>query len=148
MLVKDFMIKDVYVMNETESLKSLLELFVEKKIGGVPVVDENNRLKGIISDGDVLRTLKPKTYTSYYAFYIEELDETIVANANKPLKKVMHKKVVTLDENDDLETALKLLASHHFKKIPVINQNKEVVGIVSRGDMIRNLRGKLLSIVK
>ena len=148
MLVKDFMIKDVYVMNETEDLKSLLELFVEKKIGGVPVVDENNKLKGIISDGDVLRALKPKTYTSYYAFYIEELDETIAANANKPLKKVMHKKVVTLDENDELETALKLLASHHFKKIPVVNQNKEVVGIVSRGDMIRNLRGKLLSIVK
>ena len=94
MLVKDFMIKDVYVMNETESLKSLLELFVEKKIGGVPVVDENNRLKGIISDGDVLRTLKPKTYTSYYAFYIEELDETIVANANKPLKKYIHMNLI------------------------------------------------------
>ena len=40
MLVKDFMIQDVYVARPTYTLKQLLQLFIENKIGGVPVVDE------------------------------------------------------------------------------------------------------------
>ena len=147
MLVKDFMIKDVFVMEKNESLKALLELMVEKKIGGVPVVDKDNKLAGIISDGDVLRALKPTTYVGYYYFFKEELDDNLLEEANLPIKKLMRKRVVTIDENADMEEALKLLASHHFKKIPVINGNKEVVGIISRGDMIKKLREKLLEVL-
>ena len=147
MLVKDFMIKDVFVMEKNESLKALLELLVEKKIGGVPVVDKDNKLAGIISDGDVLRALKPTTYVGYYYFFKEELDDNLLEEANLPIKKLMRKRVVTIDENADLEEALKLLASHHFKKIPVINEKKEVVGIISRGDMIKKLREKLLEVL-
>lgn len=147
MLVKDFMIKDVFVMEKNESLKALLELMVEKKIGGVPVVDKDNKLAGIISDGDVLRALKPTTYVGYYYFFKEELDDNLLEEANLPIKKLMRKRVVTIDENADMEEALKLLASHHFKKIPVINGNKEVVGIISRGDMIKKLREKLLDVL-
>lgn len=144
MLVKDFMIKDVYVMEKNESLKALLQLMVEKKIGGVPVVDKENKLAGIISDGDVLRALKPKTYVGYYYYYKEKLDDNILEGANLPIKALMHKKVVTVNENADMEEALKLLASHRFKKIPVVNDRHELVGIVSRGDMLRKLREKLL----
>jgi len=147
MLVKDFMIKDVFVMEKNESLKALLELMVEKKIGGVPVVDKDNKLVGVISDGDVLRALKPTTYVGYYYFFKEELDDNLLEEANLPIKKLMRKRVVTIDENADMEEALKLLASHHFKKIPVINENKEVVGIISRGDMIKKLREKLLEVL-
>lgn len=147
MLVKDFMIKDVFVMEKNESLKALLELMVEKKIGGVPVVDKDNKLVGVISDGDVLRALKPTTYVGYYYFFKEELDDNLLEEANLPIKKLMRKRVVTIDENADMEEALKLLASHHFKKIPVINGNKEVVGIISRGDMIKKLREKLLDVL-
>jgi len=147
MLVKDFMIKDVVVMEKNKSLKALLELLVEKKIGGVPVVDQQNKLVGIISDGDVLRALKPKTYVGYYYYFKEDLDENIREEADLPIKKLMHKRVVTIDENADLEEALKLLASHHFKKIPVINEEKEVVGIISRGDMIKKLREKVLEVL-
>ena len=147
MLVKDFMIKDVFVMEKNESLKALLELMVEKKIGGRRVIEKENKLAGIISDGDVLRALKPTTYVGYYYFFKEELDDNLLEEANLPIKKLMRKRVVTIDENADMEEALKLLASHHFKKIPVINGNKEVVGIISRGDMIKKLREKLLDVL-
>ena len=144
MLVKDFIIKDVYVMEKNESLKTLLQLMVEKKIGGVPVVDKDYKLVGIISDGDILRALKPKTYVGYYYYYKEKLDDNILEGANLPIKALMHKKVVTVNENADMEAALKMLASHRFKKIPVVNDNHELVGIVSRGDMLKKLREKLL----
>ncbi|MEK3796939.1 CBS domain-containing protein [Peribacillus sp. FSL H8-0477] len=147
MLVKDFMIKDVFVLDENENFKTLLELMVEKRIGGVPVVNTKNQLVGIISDGDVLRTLNPKTHTTYFGYYLsytDDLDDTLTKAANQSIKQAMRKKVVTVNEDDQLESVLKLLANNHFKKIPVINKNNEVVGIVSRGDMIKKLREKLL----
>ena len=55
----------------------------------------------------------------------------------------MKKKVVSVCEDDELEDVLKILAHHHFKKIPVVNEKREVVGVISRGDMIRKL-GELM----
>lgn len=143
MKAKDFMIKDVISLNEEASIKTLLEVLMKHKIGGLPLVDPNNKLLGIVTDGDVLRYMNPKAFISSYVTYIEELDETLKSKSESPVKAIMKKKVVFVREEDELEDVLKLLASHHFKKIPVVNENREVVGVISRGDMIRKL-GELL----
>lgn len=139
MKAKDIMIKDVISLNENASVKTLLEVLMKHKIGGLPLVDQDNKLLGIISDGDVLRYLNPKAFISYYVTYVEELDETLKSKSESPAKAIMTKKVIFVREEDELEDILKLLATHHFKKIPVINDNREVVGVISRGDMIRKL---------
>jgi CBS domain-containing protein len=140
---KDFMIKDVISLNEDASIKTLLEVLMKHKIGGLPLVDPNNKLLGIVTDGDVLRYMNPKAFISSYVTYIEELDETLKSKSESPVKAIMKKKVVFVREEDELEDVLKLLATHHFKKIPVVNEKREVVGVISRGDMIRKL-GELL----
>ena len=143
MKAKDFMIKDVISLNENASIRTLLEVLMEHKIGGLPLVDQNNKLLGIVSDGDILRYMNPKAFISYYITYIEELDETLKSKSESPVKAIMTKKVISVREDDELEDILKLLANHHFKKIPVVNENREVVGVISRGDMIRKL-GELM----
>ena len=143
MKAKDLMIKDVISLNENATVKTLLEVLMEHKIGGLPLVDQDNRLLGIVSDGDVLRYLNPKAFVSYYVTYIEELDETLKIKSESPVKAIMKKKVVSVCEDDELEDVLKILAHHHFKKIPVVNEKREVVGVISRGDMIRKL-GELM----
>ena len=143
MKAKDFMIKDVISLNEEASIKTLLEVLMKHKIGGLPLVDPNNKLLGIVTDGDVLRYMNPKAFISSYVTYIEELDETLKSKSESPVKAIMKKKVVFVREEDELEDVLKLLATHHFKKIPVVNENRQVVGVISRGDMIRKL-GELL----
>ena len=143
MKAKDFMIKDVISLNEKASVKDLLKTLMEHKIGGLPLVDDTNKLVGIVSDGDVLRYLNPKAFISYYITYIEELDENLIAKSQSHVKAIMTKKVVTVREEDELEDILKLLANHRFKKIPVVNEKREVVGVISRGDMIRKL-GELM----
>ena len=143
MKAKDFMIKDVISLNENATVKTLLEVLMEHKIGGLPLVDQDNRLLGVVSDGDVLRYLNPKAFVSYYVTYIEELDETLKIKSESPVKAIMKKKVISVCEDDELEDVLKILAHHHFKKIPVVNEKREVVGVISRGDMIRKL-GELM----
>jgi CBS domain-containing protein len=147
MLVKDFMVRDVYSLKENDTIKTLLGTLSKNKIGSLPIVDENNQLVGIVSDGDILRYLNPKTYAAYLMFYKEDIEEVVPEKSKQAIKTIMKKHVVTINENDSLEDAMKILSQHHFKKLPVINENKQVVGIISRGDVIRNLTDQLIKVL-
>lgn len=155
MKVKDFMIRDVITVNENDSIKHLLNTLVDNKIGGAPIVDSDGKLVGMISDGDVLRSIQLKDKVVYdyfslmaYTFEKGNLEKVLASMKDQPLKKIAKKHgIVTLKENDDMETALKLLAKHHFKKIPVTDANHEVVGVISRGDIIRTIQKNILQIL-
>ena len=146
MLVKDFMIKDVYVVHPHYTLKEILRILIENKVGGVPVVDDQNKLLGMITDGDILRYLKPAEDTVMGSFqYVaimpgEELDETVTAKMNDKVSSLIHnRKVTTLMQEDTLETLIQIISKHHFKKIPVVDDSNQVIGIISRGDALRIL---------
>lgn len=146
MLVKDFMIQDVYVARPTFTLKQLLQIFIENKLGGVPIVDEEERLLSVITDGDILRYLAPKeSVLKDYFTYIpvlpgEKLDEAVTSKLNVTVSKLLrNNKIATLSPEDHLEDAIQIISQHHFKKIPVVDVNNRVVGIISRGDALRTL---------
>ncbi|RLL44846.1 CBS domain-containing protein [Oceanobacillus piezotolerans] len=147
MKVKDFMIRDVYKLKEEDTIQTLLETLSKYRIGGLPIVNDYNQLVGIVSDGDVLRYINPKTYSSYLMFYKEDLEEIIPEKIRVNMKTIMKKNVVTVYEDDELEKALNILSQHHFKKLPVLNKSNRVVGIVSRGDVIRKITEKVLNAI-
>lgn len=121
--------------------------FVEKKIGGVPIVDENGKLLGIVTDGDILRAIKPidRRIQDYFSFitYIaeEDLDERLDEMAKVDIIRIAKTNgIVSVHPNDDMKTVVTLLSKHHFKKLPVIDETNHVVGVISRGDVIRNIQ--------
>lgn len=150
MKIKDFMIKKPIVLQADDTVKDLLQTMVTNRIGGVPIVDEGNHLMGVVTDGDALRHLNPKLLTGYgfmidvFAYLREELDESLTYKSETVLKDIMKTKVYAVTENADLEEALRLLSEHSFKKIPVVNEFNEVVGIISRGDVIKKLSEQML----
>jgi CBS domain-containing protein len=142
--VKDFMITNVVKVQPDTSLKDLLTKLVERKIGGVPVVNERDQLVGMISDGDVLRFIKPIAAKHVnLLLYCVELDKVlsediIPTQLERPVKDCMRKtNLITLSENDGLEEIVSVLSQHHFKKVPVLDAERRVVGVISRGDIIR-----------
>ncbi|MDY0408243.1 HPP family protein [Virgibacillus soli] len=151
MQVKDFMITDVIYVTKEMNLKQLLQTLVRHKIGGVPVIGEQGKLLGVISDGDVLRYLKPQGTTVYDMFSLvlisekEDIVEKLTRSLKVPVEKLMKRRdIQTLYADDDIETALQLFAKYHFKKIPIIDTNHHVIGIISRGDIIRYMTQKLI----
>lgn len=146
MLVKDFMIQDVFVARPTFTLKQLLQLFIENKIGGVPIVDEEDQLISVVSDGDILRYLAPKesVFKDYFTYVPvlpgKNLNETVNGKLNDTVSKLLRNNTITtLSPEDHLEDAIKVISQHHFKKIPVVDAENRVVGIISRGDALRTL---------
>ncbi|WP_234414414.1 CBS domain-containing protein [Paenibacillus sp. CAA11] len=152
MKVKDFMIQQVHKVQQDQTLKDVLRLFIHHRISGVPVTDANNKLVGMISDGDVLRYINPQKQTVYDVFsYVivteqEELVEALSNRINTSAKKIMKTKIHSVSPEDELEKALQILAKHHFKKLPVVNEHKQVVGVISRGDLLKQMATKIINL--
>ncbi|MEH7299824.1 CBS domain-containing protein [Neobacillus drentensis] len=147
MKVRDFMVRDVISVRPNSSIKDVMTTFVEKKIGGVPIVDENGKLSGIVTDGDILRAIKPidRRIQDYFSFitYIaeEDLEERMDEMAKVEIIRIAKTNgIVSVHPNDDMKTVITLLSKHHFKKLPVIDETNHVVGVISRGDVIRNIQ--------
>jgi CBS domain-containing protein len=146
-LIKDFMTKDVLVVHPETPLLDAAKIIIDHSFNGLPVVDKDNKILGVItqydlvSKGSVLhlptlqyisRNLQPAEQTKFGA----EIDKI----SDLTVEKVMLHDTVTLSENDSIESAVKVFASHHaINPIPVINANRELVGLVSRFDLIKPL---------
>jgi CBS domain-containing protein len=151
MKVKDFMVRDVISVEPSSSIKDVMTTFVEKKIGGVPIVDQNGKLSGIVTDGDILRAIKPidRRIHDYFSFvtYVaeEELEERLDEMAKIEIIRIAKTNgIVTVHPEDEMKTVVSLLSKHHFKKLPVIDEKRKVVGVVSRGDVIRNIQQSIV----
>ncbi len=143
MKVRDFMITKVITIKPSATVKELLELLTTNRIGGVPVVDDRGHLTGIVSDGDVLRYLAPKPIGIAGLVYIIEdgkIEDVLQQKLSTPVKEIMTKRnIAYVSVDEDFERTIRLISRHHFKKLPVVNRVGRVVGILSRGDLIRNI---------
>ena len=151
MQVRDFMIYNVFTANPSTTIKELISIFESKRIGGVPVVDNKGNLVGMVSDGDIVRFLSPtkeKIHVYHYLTYFEieeSVEDVLRDKMDTPISEIMVKKSIkTLSPDDDFESAIRLISKHHLKKLPVVNGAGRVVGVISRGDIIRNLSKKMV----
>ncbi|MDP4104383.1 MAG: CBS domain-containing protein [Bacillota bacterium] len=152
MKVKDFMIKDVISVSPETTIKEVMKTIVDKKIGGLPIVNNEGILKGIITDGDILRAIKPidRHIQDYFNLitYIQEqnMESRLSELAELPILKIAKTRgIVTVSPEDDMKQVVVILAKHHFKKLPVIDKENKVVGVISRGDVIRNIQNTIIN---
>lgn len=147
MLIKDIMTKEVITVTEDDTVERCAQLLSTHRLSGLPVVDEEGFVKGIITEGDLL---KHNTEVEVPAF-LEILGGIIyLSDPNKyydDVKKsmgiyvrtVMTSDVVTINLNEEIESAAKLLSHEKVKRLPVLNEAGELVGIVARKDVMNYL---------
>ncbi|MFJ6411806.1 hypothetical protein CHI12_05290 [Terribacillus saccharophilus] len=151
MKAKDFMITDVIAASENATVKQVLKTFVDRRISGMPILDKDRRIVGVVSDGDILRGIQPKdtvvfNYLLTVSFKAEKIDKIVDELKDHPILNLAKKRgIVTVHEEDEMEEVVNILAKHRFKKIPVLNDQKQVVGVISRGDVLRTIHSNLLN---
>jgi len=110
------MIIDPIILGEDALVKDALALMKENKIGGIPIVDKDKRLKGIVTNRD-LRFEKIK---------------------NRPIVEVMTKdNLVVTNEATDLMTAEGILQEHKIEKLPVVDKDYKLIGLITYRDIIK-----------
>jgi CBS domain-containing protein len=146
MRIDDLMIKKVVLAHSDDTVASLIKMMAAKRVGGVPVVNAENKLSGFVSDGDILRALIPKHQTIYdvysliSAVRLEVTHEGLQSLLESKVSNVMTRKhLYSVRSDEDLNAALKQMGRAHIKKLPVVNDSNEVIGMISRSDIIRHI---------
>ena len=140
MLVKDVMTTALVTSSPDNGVRHAAKLMSDQHVSGIPVVDDDGRLIGIISEGDLIR----RTELSSGAFSLktdmglgpDERANAFVKRCAWRVSDVMTPNPITIDEDAPLSRVAELMHESGIKRIPVLRADK-LVGIVSRADLLQ-----------
>ena len=122
MKVKDCMSKDVAYLTPDATIQECAKLMSTKHIGCVPVCDTNKRVVGIVTDRDViLRSIA----------WDKDVKTT-------PLSDIMTTDVYYCNENDEVNYAQSTMSTEQIRRLPVVNEQEQIVGIITLGNLCAN----------
>jgi CBS domain-containing protein len=138
MLVKEIMTSDVVTVKPDTTLKELANILKEHRINGVPVVNKDGILVGIITMTDLLKILKDINYWDYIEKAKPGLgvkEALIREKEGATVSKKMTRQVSTVLENDSVDHVVDLMCKHNIHTIPVVEDSK-LIGIVGAMDIV------------
>ncbi|NHC35855.1 CBS domain-containing protein [Scytonema millei] len=145
--VADVMTRDPIVVRPETSLHDAIKLLAEKRISGLPVVDDAGKLIGTISETDLMWQETGVTPPAYIMFLDSVIFLKNPAQYERDLHKalgqtvgeVMSQDVITVAPDKPLRDAAQLMHDRKIQRLPVVDPSGKVIGILTRGDIVRDL---------
>lgn len=140
----EIMVSDVITIKEDASVQQLAELMAKKQISGVPVVDDQNRVVGIVTEGDMVEM----DADIHFPHYIQFLDSVIFLESMKKfnqrlrhvaatsVRDIMTTEVHTIGKDTPLHKIATIMSDKNVNRLPVVDGDI-LVGIVTRADVVR-----------
>ncbi len=146
-IAKDIMTTDVIVANKNDSIADVAELLIKEKIGGLPVVDENNKVVGIISETDIMQketTVDSPRVINFFQGLIflddmKKLEDDMKKIAAYKVEDLMSKDIVTVNENDTFDYIANIMIKESINRVPVVDKDNHLKGIICRYDIIKSM---------
>jgi CBS domain-containing protein len=145
--VAQVMTHNPIMVNPQTPLKQAIQILAEKQISGLPVVDDMSKLVGIISETDLMWQETGITPPAYIMF----LDSVIYLQNPAAYERDLHKALgqtvgevmsnnpITIRPDQSLKAAAKIIQDHKVRRLPVVDDAGTVIGILTRGDIIRTM---------
>jgi CBS domain-containing protein len=133
--VGELMTRDVYCVGEELGAEELAKLFASRKVSGMPVVDENARLVGVVSRADLLRPSNEE----------EDEEDTPLLHPERThatTTELMNIFPVVVHEDLSIPHAAAMMAAAHVHRVLVVSKDNTVVGILTTMDVVRWLARK------
>jgi CBS domain-containing protein len=146
MRVNSIMTKNpITVTGGTEIFKAA-KMLLENRINGLPVVDDNGRLVGILCQSDIIAQQKKLPVPSLFSFLDGYISLGSVKSMEKEVRKIaatavvdaMTPNPVTVSPDSNIETVAALMVDQNFHTLPVV-ENGVLVGVVGKEDILRTL---------
>jgi len=143
---KDIMTKEVITVQPETEVIHAAKLLLEHHVNGLPVVDKEGYLKGIICQSDLIAQQRKLPLPSFFIMLDGFVPLTSYKNIDKALQKMaaitvkeaMTPNPVTVDPEASLEDIATLMVKHTIHTVPVLEQGK-IVGIIGKEDILRTL---------
>jgi len=145
--VADVMTPNPISVTPDTVLKDAIQLMADNHIGGLPVINADSDLVGILSESDLMwqttgvdvpayiMLLDSVIYLKNPAQYNQELHKAL----GQSVKDVMTDRVITIAPDKSLRDAAHLMHDKKVRRLPVVDSQKQVVGILTRGDIVREM---------
>ncbi len=153
-MIKDAMQTDVIKFKEIDRIVDVAQSFRDNKISGAPVVNDEDQVMGIISEGDIMRLIEihsPKINLILPSpldlielpvkmkYELDEVAKDMQKAGSVVIGQIMSKKVVSISPEASISDAAEMMDSHDIKRLPVISAHGKLIGIVTRGDIIASM---------
>ena len=129
--VEEIMTRHVIKVKPDDNLSYVVQLLAEKNISGLPVV-EGNKFVGVISESDIIRVVGSKSLLELDTLGLKKLRDIKV-------REVMNKKPIAIYVKSKVSKAADLMNKYDISRLPVINERGELVGIVTKKDIIKGI---------
>lgn len=138
MQAKDFMTRGVISISPEHSVSHAARVMLENRISGVLVCDDDRRLVGVLSEGDLLRRAELGSAAWRGAGKDEDRaePERFTKSHSWRVGDVMTQKVITVDEEMPLDRVAAIMSANEINRVPVM-RGESVAGIVTRSDVLR-----------
>lgn len=122
MKVKECMCNNVCFVDKNTTIKDCAKLMCDNHIGFIPVCDTTKNVVGLVTDRDIiLRSIA--------------CDKD---HKTTPICDIMTSKVCCCDENCDITEAENLMCKYQIRRLPVVDNNNKIIGIITLGDLVKN----------
>ena len=139
--VEEIMTRDIIAVAPGATIHRAAELLADHGISGLPVVDDQGALVGILSEGDLILRQRPRPRPSFWRAFFqdgERLAREYQKAAGTTVAEVMTTTLIVIRPDAPIEAAAALLDGHKIRRLPVMEEGR-LVGIVSRGDLVKAL---------
>ena len=144
-IVSEVMSSNPITVKPKTPLKEAIKILAEKHISGLPVVDDNGKLVGIVSETDLMWQESGVTPPPYIMLldsiiFLENpgrYEKEIHKALGETVEEIMTKNPLTTRSQEQLSATAKLMNERSIHRLPVVDENGKVIGILTRGDIIR-----------
>ncbi|MBV9519201.1 MAG: CBS domain-containing protein [Hyphomicrobiales bacterium] len=143
MLARDVMTTPVISVTPATRTRDAIELMLAHHLSALPVLDENGKLTGILSEGDLIRRSElgtEKHRSRFIAFILGpgRAAHDYTKSHARFVRGVMTQEVIAVAEDTPIEEIVGLMEKHAIKRMPVMRED-DIIGMVSRSDLLRAL---------
>jgi len=146
LLAKDIMNRKVVTIKKDDLVKDLSKILVRNKVSGVPVIDDEKNIIGIVTEADII--IKASNLPSPLSFdytFVKNYDsytKTTKEYLKTKVEDIMTKNIKIAKEDMPIEKVANIMINNDINRIPVVDSQDKLIGIITRADIIKSMMKK------
>jgi len=147
------MVTDVVTFKRKDPIHYVAWALREKRISGAPIIEEG-KVIGVVSERDIMHLIEEHDIKVNLLFpspldvlelplkMKHELDEMVTLikeTAATAVESIMTKKTITISKDETVAEAARIMGEHRINRLPVVDKNSKLLGLITRGDVIGTL---------
>ncbi|HMQ50964.1 MAG TPA: DUF190 domain-containing protein [Anaerolineae bacterium] len=147
MPVREIMQREVHTVHAQTPISAAADLLLGQVYKTLPVVDDQNRVVGLLTDGDLLRQANLPAVSARQALTTTELADALhdLRQLEQPISSVMTPQPFIIHEETSVADAIRLMLEHRIKRLPIVDDQDKLVGLISRVDVLRALSKSIVA---